>query len=283
MKKEVFSYGFLNLFLKKNTPSSLIQRQMTERCFTKSHQKLFFSAIITNNNILSKDNNKNHTIGGGKIVLNNLYYSTSKLLTNNVGENLSNKKGNISIIGFKSLIKTIPKYIKYAVFSHDENTIYTIPSNLLKICYFLKNHIFTQYKILIDITAVDSPSQSLRFKVVYNLLSIKLNSRIKIETCIDEITPVQSLTQLFSCAGWWEREVWDMFGIFFSHHPDLRRILTDYGFQGHPLRKDFPLSGYVQVRYDDTEKKVITEPLEVAQEFRYFDFASPWQQLQKSS
>ena len=284
MKKTFLSYkskslSFNQLFLKKHLQSR------AERCFTEINQRLFSNLIIRNSPILSKDKNKNYTtsLEVRKNVSHHLYYSTSKISENNLGDNLSNKKLNTSRLGFHSLIKTIPKYIKHAVFNHEEYTIYTIPSNLLKILYFLKNHTFTQYKILIDITAVDSPSQSLRFKLVYNLLSIKLNSRIKIETCIDEITPVQSLTQLFSCAGWWEREVWDMFGIFFSHHPDLRRILTDYGFQGHPLRKDFPLSGYVQVRYDDTEKKVITEPLEVAQEFRYFDFASPWQQLQKSA
>jgi NADH:ubiquinone oxidoreductase subunit C len=112
-------------------------------------------------------------------------------------------------------------------------------------------------------------------------LSISYNARIRIKTCIDEITPITSVTELYSSAGWWEREVWDMFGIFFSNHPDLRRILTDYGFQGHPLRKDFPLTGFVEVRYDDSEKRVINEPVEITQEFRYFDFSSPWEQIEK--
>jgi NADH/F420H2 dehydrogenase subunit C len=141
----------------------------------------------------------------------------------------------------------------------------------------------TQYKLLVDITAVDYPSRPLRFEVVYNLLSIQYNARIRIKTCVDEIKPLISSTGVFSSAGWWEREVWDMFGIFFSNHPDLRRILTDYGFQGHPLRKDFPLTGYVEVRYDDSEKRVVTESLELTQEFRFFDFSSPWEQIEKTS
>ncbi len=117
--------------------------------------------------------------------------------------------------------------------------------------------------------------------MVYQFLSVQYNSRIRLSTRVDGVTPVDSMTAVFSSAAWWEREVWDMFGIFFSNHPDLRRILTDYGFQGHPLRKDFPLSGYVEVRYDDSEKRVIATPVEMTQEFRYFDFASPWEQLEK--
>ena len=130
--------------------------------------------------------------------------------------------------------------------------------------------------------AVDYPSRPLRFEVVYNFLSIQYNSRVRVKSCLDEVTPISSLTPLFSSAAWWEREVWDMFGIFFSNHPDLRRILTDYGFTGHPLRKDFPLTGFLEVRYDDSEKRVINEPVEMTQEFRFFDFASPWEQIEKS-
>jgi NADH/F420H2 dehydrogenase subunit C len=140
----------------------------------------------------------------------------------------------------------------------------------------------TQYKVLVDVTAVDYPSRPLRFEVVYNLLSVTYNARIRIKTCVDEIQPLLSSSPVYSSAGWWEREIWDMFGIFFSNHPDLRRILTDYGFQGHPLRKDFPLTGYVEVRYDDSEKRVITESLELTQEFRFFDFSSPWEQIEKT-
>ena len=181
----------------------------------------------------------------------------------------------------KSLLKIIPKWIDFYVSRKDETIFYVSPENLVPFFSFLKDHINTQYKVLIDVTAVDYPSRNLRFEVVYNLLSIQYNARIRIKTCIDELTPVSSVTQIYSSAGWWEREVWDMFGIFFANHPDLRRILTDYGFEGHPLRKDFPLTGYVEVRYDDSEKRVLTEPLELAQEFRYFDFASPWEQTVK--
>jgi NADH dehydrogenase (ubiquinone) Fe-S protein 3 len=135
--------------------------------------------------------------------------------------------------------------------------------------------------MLIDVTAVDYPSRAHRFELVYQLLSIQYNARIRVKTTIDELTAVESVTPLFSAANWFERETWDMFGICFLHHPDLRRILTDYGFEGHPLRKDFPVSGYIEFRYDDSKKRVISEPLELSQEFRYFDFASPWELIEK--
>lgn len=183
----------------------------------------------------------------------------------------------------KSLIKLVPKWIQYYVFHKNELILYVYPEFLIPFLFFLRDHMNTQYKVLMDVTAVDYPSRPLRFEVVYNLLSVQFNARIRIKTCVDEIKPLGSSTQVYSSAGWWEREVWDMFGIFFSNHPDLRRILTDYGFQGHPLRKDFPLTGYVEVRYDDSEKRVITESLELTQEFRYFDFSSPWEQLEKTN
>jgi NADH dehydrogenase (ubiquinone) Fe-S protein 3 len=182
----------------------------------------------------------------------------------------------------KSFIKTIPKWIQFYTFRKDEVVFYIHPQYIVPFFSFLRDHINSQFKILIDVTAVDYPSRTLRFEIVYNLLTIQYNSRIRIKSCLDEITPIDSVTNLFSSAGWWEREVWDMFGIFFSNHPDLRRILTDYGFEGHPLRKDFPLSGYVEVRFDDSEKRVRTEPIELDQELRYFDFSSPWEQLDKT-
>ena len=132
-----------------------------------------------------------------------------------------------------------------------------------------------------DVTAVDYPTKNERFEVVYNLLSLQYNTRIRIKTHINELTPVDSLVPVYNSASWWERETWDMFGIFFANHPDLRRILTDYGFEGHPLRKDFPLSGYVEVRYDDSEKRVVTEAVELTQDFRYFDFSSPWELIER--
>tara|TARA_R110002072_G_scaffold53841_5_gene141735 strand:+ start:243 stop:863 length:621 start_codon:yes stop_codon:yes gene_type:complete len=133
------------------------------------------------------------------------------------------------------------------------------------------------FKVLIDVTAADYPEREERFEVVYNLLSLSHNQRIRLKVPTDERSPVPSMVQLFNSAGWFEREVWDMFGIFFTDHPDLRRMLTDYGFEGHPLRKDFPLTGYVEVRYDDEQKRVVYEPVKLTQDFRSFDFMSPWE------
>merc|ERR1712156_742263 len=130
-----------------------------------------------------------------------------------------------------------------------------------------------------DVTAVDWPDRPYRFEIVYNFLSIQFNQRIRVKTYADEVTPIDSITPLFDSANWAEREVWDMFGVFFTNHPDLRRILTDYGFEGHPLRKDFPLSGYLECRWDDEAKRVVQEPVELAQEFRKFDLAAPWEQF----
>jgi len=183
----------------------------------------------------------------------------------------------------KSLILLVPKWIQSYSFNKNEMIFVINPEYLIPFFSFLKDHTNTQFKMLMDVTGVDFPSREKRFEVVYNLLSVQYNSRIRIKICVDEISPINSLVEVYSSANWWERECWDMFGIFFSNHPDLRRILTDYGFQGHPLRKDFPLSGYVEVRYDDSEKRVITEPIEITQEFRYFDFASPWELIDKKS
>ncbi|XP_021119830.1 NADH dehydrogenase [ubiquinone] iron-sulfur protein 3, mitochondrial isoform X2 [Heterocephalus glaber] len=121
------------------------------------------------------------------------------------------------------------------------------------------------------------PKYVQQVQIVYNLLSLRFNSRIRVKTYTDELTPLESSVSVFKAAIWYEREVWDMFGVFFANHPDLRRILTDYGFEGHPFRKDFPLSGYVELRYDDEVKRVVAEPVELAQEFRKFDLNSPWE------
>lgn len=135
---------------------------------------------------------------------------------------------------------------------------------------------FTQ---LIDVTAVDWPSRPERFDVVYLLLSVTRNLRARVVVTTDEDTPVASVVPLFPAAGWYERETWDLFGVFFAGHPDLRRLLTDYGFEGHPLRKDFPLTGYVETRYDDEQKRVVYEPVKLTQDFRTFDFLSPWEAM----
>ena len=179
------------------------------------------------------------------------------------------------------LTSMVPKWLEEIQVIRDE-IICIVPSwALLPFLTFLKNHTNTQFKMLIDITAVDYPSRSSRFEVVYQLLSIHYNARIRVKTNVDELTPIESVSSLFPSANWFERETWDMFGICFLNHPDLRRILTDYGFEGHPLRKDFPVSGYVEFRYHDSKKRVISEPVELAQEFRYFDFVSPWELIEK--
>lgn len=149
--------------------------------------------------------------------------------------------------------------------------------HVVKIMTFLRDNSACQFKALMDVTAVDWPARSPRFDVVYHLLSIRQNQRVRVVVKTDEDVPVPSVSDVFSVANWFERETWDMYGVMFSGHPDLRRILTDYGFEGHPLRKDFPLTGHVEVRYDDEQKRVIYEPVTLTQEFRRFDFMSPWE------
>ncbi len=152
---------------------------------------------------------------------------------------------------------------------------------LVRALTFLRDDPKCRFTVLCDICGVDYPDRKLRFDVVYNLLSMSLNQRIRLKLETDEEQPVPSATGLFSSAGWWEREAWDLFGIYFSDNPDLRRILTDYGFEGHPLRKDFPLTGYVELRYDEDQKRVVYEPVRLKQEFRSFDFLSPWEGMDK--
>jgi len=148
-----------------------------------------------------------------------------------------------------------------------------------RVMCLLRDDSHCRFKVLVDICGVDYPERAQRFEVVYNLLSLTQNHRIRVKIRTDEDTPVPSVAAIFSAATWYEREIWDLYGVLFSNHPDLRRILTDYGFEGHPLRKDFPLTGYVEVRYDEEQKRVVYEPVKLAQEFRRFDFLSPWEGL----
>ncbi|MCG8359737.1 MAG: NADH-quinone oxidoreductase subunit C [Kiloniellales bacterium] len=161
--------------------------------------------------------------------------------------------------------------------AHDELAIWIERDAVIKVMTFLRDDQNCQFKQLIDVTAVDFPEREARFEVVYNLLSLRHNQRIRVKLATDENTPVESVTPVFSAANWFEREAWDMYGVFFAEHPDLRRLLTDYGFEGHPLRKDFPLTGYVEVRYDENQKRVVYEPVNLVQDFRNFDFMSPWE------
>lgn len=171
-----------------------------------------------------------------------------------------------------------PKWIqKVIVQSNEVTVVLKSPQYLLQVVEILKDHSTTQYKMLIDVTAVDYPAREERFEVVYHLLSLQQNTRLRLKVNCAETTPVDSVTHVYPSANWFERETWDMFGICFLNHPDLRRILTDYGFEGHPLRKDFPLTGHVEFKYDDTKKRVIAEPVELAQKFRQFQFRSPWE------
>jgi NADH-quinone oxidoreductase subunit C len=152
---------------------------------------------------------------------------------------------------------------------------------LPRVLRFLRDDPKSSFTVLCDICGVDYPDRPLRFEVVYHLLSMRLNLRIRVKLETDAEQSVPSAIGLFSSAGWWEREAWDLFGIYFADNPDLRRILTDYGFEGHPLRKDFPLTGYVEVRYDEDQKAVVYEPVRLQQEFRSFDFLSPWEGMDK--
>ena len=158
-----------------------------------------------------------------------------------------------------------------------ELTITVARDTILDVLTLLRDDARCQFEVLIDICGVDWPARAERFDVVYHLLSPRLNQRIRVKLTTDADSPVPSAVSVFPAADWFEREAYDMYGILFSGHPDLRRLLTDYGFQGYPLRKDFPLTGYVEVRYDDEQKRVVYEPVKLAQEFRQFDFESPWE------
>jgi NADH/F420H2 dehydrogenase subunit C len=190
---------------------------------------------------------------------------------------------NLKILNFiENLLNAIPKYIKNLEIINDQIVISVSSYNLKKVLIFLKKNTNFQQVQLIDITAVDLLVSSERFVLVYQMLSLRFNCRVTIKVFLEknsnslfsEIIP--SMTDIYKSAGWLEREVWDMFGIFFSGHSDLRRILTDYGFQGFPLRKDFPLTGFCELRYDEELKTVFYDSLELSQEFRFFDFQSPW-------
>lgn len=155
--------------------------------------------------------------------------------------------------------------------------ILTVTSeNIEKFISFLKNHLLCQFTSISSISGTDYPERKNRFEIAYEILSFHYNRRLRVKTFVSEITSLMSISSIYPSANWWEREIWDMYGIFFKNHPDLRRILTDYGFQGHPLRKDFPLTGYVEVSYDEKLKRVVSQSIELTQEFRSFDFKSPW-------
>ena len=176
--------------------------------------------------------------------------------------------------------EALPQEVLGTEIAFDELMVRARPDLIVKVLTFLRDDVNCRFQQLMDLCGVDYPEREKRFDVVYNLLSLTHNMRVRVKVETDEETPVASVSGVFSSATWWEREAWDLFGIYFSEHPDLRRIMTDYGFDGHPLRKDFPLTGYVEVRYDDEQKRVVYEPVKLTQEFRSFDFLSPWEGVQ---
>jgi NADH-quinone oxidoreductase subunit C len=163
-----------------------------------------------------------------------------------------------------------------------ELTVTTTIDRLIGLLTFLRDDPRCLFKQLVDICGADYPQRAQRFDVVYHLLSLRHNKRVRVKVATDENTPVPSAAAIFPSAPWFERETWDLYGVWFADHPDLRRILTDYGFDGHPLRKDFPLTGFVEMRYDDEQKRVVYEPVKLAQEFRRFDFLSPWEGVRQA-
>ncbi len=168
-------------------------------------------------------------------------------------------------------------YLKSSRLDENELTLYVHIDTLERVITFLRDDTACRFEMLVDICGVDFPERDPRFEIVYHLLSITNNFRIRLKVLVEDGGAVPSITKIYSTASWFEREVWDLFGVYFSNHPDLRRLLTDYGFQGHPLRKDFPLTGYVELRYDDEQKRVVYEPVKLTQEYRKFDFESPWE------
>jgi NADH-quinone oxidoreductase subunit C len=175
------------------------------------------------------------------------------------------------------IAKALPNDVLSTEVKLGELMVMARPDAVVRVLTFLRDDPKCLFKLLMDVCGADYPEREQRFDVVYNLLSLKHNQRVRVKAMTDEATPVPSVVSVFSSAGWFEREAWDLYGIFFADHPDLRRILTDYGFQGHPLRKDFPLTGYVEVRYDQEQKRVVYEPVALTQDFRTFDFLSPWE------
>jgi len=177
------------------------------------------------------------------------------------------------------LMQCLPKFVQQFSVLKDELTLYIPPSGVVPVLTFLRDHSQCQFKGCMDVSGADYPDREKRFEVVYHLLSVSQGGRIRVKTYAGEADPVPSAVPVFRGADWYEREAWDLFGIFFEGHPDLRRILTDYGFEGHPLRKDFPLTGYTEVRYDEERKRVVYEPLQMTQAFRNFESLSPWEQV----
>lgn len=176
----------------------------------------------------------------------------------------------------KYILKVLKKTAILGYISTGEMTLIIRKKHILQTIFLIKTHSLCRFSTLSDICGVDYPTRKRRFEVVYHFLSLKFNSRIRLKTRVTEASIIRSIVSVFPGANWFEREAWDMFGIVFKGNPDIRRILTDYGFEGHPLRKDFPLSGFIETRYDETLKRVVSEPIELSQKYRCFNFKSQW-------
>lgn len=177
----------------------------------------------------------------------------------------------------ENIVERLGRAVESFEFAQDELVLKAKRDEIVNVLTHLRDDGACRFTQLVDVTAADYPSRPERFEVVYNMLSISNNTRVRVKVSASEETLVPSATAVFRSANWFEREVWDMYGILFSGHPDLRRILTDYGFEGHPQRKDFPLTGYVELRYDEEQKRVVYEPVKLTQDFRNFDYLSPWE------
>ena len=175
------------------------------------------------------------------------------------------------------IASSLGETVEASAIAYDELTIVVRREDIVRVVTFLRDDPQCRFVCFIDICGADYPAREKRFDVVYHFLAPHHNRRIRVKVETDEVTPVPSLNGVFAAANWYERETYDMYGVLFTGHPDLRRILTDYGFEGHPLRKDFPMTGYVEVRYDDGQGRVVYEPVKLSQEFRNFDFLSPWE------
>jgi NADH dehydrogenase (ubiquinone) Fe-S protein 3 len=191
------------------------------------------------------------------------------------------KREKLATFG-KYAAECLPKFVqKVQLAAGDELELLIHPEGVLPVISFIKGHHAAQFTNITYITVVDVPTRENRFEVIYQFLSTRFNARIRVRTYTDEINPLDSIYEMYEGADWYEREAFDMFGVWFNNHPDLRRILTDYGFDGHPFRKDFPLTGYEEIRYDIESRRVVYEPTELAQEFRKFDLDTPWESFPK--
>ena len=217
-----------------------------------------------------------------KLKFNNLFFTIESTLLFKGSTNFISQQKYTFIYNLLDLLRNIYinclllNSIESVKFIDNEVTFIVYRSYLLRALFLLKTHCLCKFNMLVDIIGVDYPNRNSRFDVIYNLLSLQYNSRARVKIIIDEISPIDSVCNLYNSANWLEREVWDMYGVFFFNHPDLRRILTDYGFDGHPFRKEFPLSGYTELRYDDIQKRIVSESVELSQEFRSLKFPSPW-------